>query len=125
MSRMTDEHRKNLSKAMNKWWARRGGLSPEQRQQMSMSIKTALARKRASGASNGHSYKNEFNTTSSDMGVSVPLPDRKLPDFAVCRTGGTNENLWHCLVLSPSECEFAVICGGGCFCRHPDAAKFE
>lgn len=27
MSRMNDEHRKNLSEAMKKWWTRRGGLS--------------------------------------------------------------------------------------------------
>jgi hypothetical protein len=47
---MNDQHRKNLSEAMKKWWARRGGLSTEQRQQISMSIKSASARKRESGA---------------------------------------------------------------------------
>jgi len=122
---MNDEHRKNLSESMKKWWLRRGRLSMEQRQHISKSIRTALARKRESGASNGPSYENEFNTAFSDKSDLAPLPDRKLPDLAVCRTGGTNENLWHCLVLSPSECEFAVLVGGLRFCRHPDAAKFE
>jgi hypothetical protein len=50
MSRMNDEHRKNLSESMKKWWARRGGLSMEQRQRLSISVKTALVTKRESGA---------------------------------------------------------------------------
>jgi hypothetical protein len=35
---MTAQHRRNLSRSMKKWWARRGGLSDETRQKISASV---------------------------------------------------------------------------------------
>ena len=38
LRKVTDQHRKSLSKSMKKMWARRGGLSSEHRQKISISV---------------------------------------------------------------------------------------